>query len=348
MRGLFYEYEPGQSLTDPLAHTYTRANIAYQISRDGYLQQLPSGVLCDGHYVNGLQTTLVENALATVDITNQEAIDNPSWFRNQILAVTANVAKAPDGNLTADLVVENTAVLTGSDSHYIQSNSTPIALGDVLTGLIYVRSGGRYRGRVYFQGNGTFNAAGVIYDLHAQTLTATNFGTTGVVLASKLTPLANGWFMIWWRAKVDPAATSSVMTCQLTDGNGNATYTGDGVSGTYFWGATAVHGTTNVVASYTPASSAADVLSAPFTAPPQAAWLYVRFVELGGKYIPAANYESILTVGNWSAPNWRWTLYLDSVPNAYVTNGNSTNAVSSSVAADWNVGDVIELLGLVF
>src|SRR5919109_5529632 len=135
-RGLFLEFTPGGSLSDPQLYSYSRATVGYEMTREGYLLNHPANSICDGHYVAGIQTTLLSRAI-TNDVTNPEAIG--SWPTLNNGTVSSNQVKAPDGNLTADLFVENT---TPTVNHSAVSNAVAITSGDTATGLIFVRGRG--------------------------------------------------------------------------------------------------------------------------------------------------------------------------------------------------------------
>jgi len=267
-RGLFFEYAAGQSLTDPAAFTYSRGSIGYEIGPDGYLHQLASGVPADGHYGDPLvgaggQGTIIERAF-TNDILNPEDLTNASWVKTRA-TITPNNANAPDRNVTADLVVEDTSV---TQTHSVVSNSWAIASGDVVTVLAFVRSSGRYKGVLRLgETGGTANDFGVLFDLFAGTVSA-NVNGAGALIAASITPLAGGWSMIWMRGTVNGGFTSVVLRCLLADGTGTLAYTGDGASGLYLWGATVVHTAANLLAGYTPTSSSADLLYAPLPQTP--------------------------------------------------------------------------------
>ncbi len=279
-RGLFFEYATGGSLSDPLAYTFSRASIAYEINNQGYLTQLASGVLADGHTPSpvgdGLQGTLVRSAI-TNDVTFPEALDNAAWDKTDNVTITANstIYKAPDQASTADTVVETATVTV---THTVKSATWTIVSADVVTCLAFVKNLGRFRGVLAIGDTTRTNAVGVIYDLHAGTVASFTAGA-GTLAASKIVPLANGWFLLWFRGQVNGGVTTAQLSLRLRDGSGNETYTGDAASGTFLWGASAVHGAANLLPGYAQASGVADLLYAPFTSTPtnlNNATIYVR------------------------------------------------------------------------
>jgi len=300
-RGLFLEFVPGGSLTDPLLYTYSRATVGYEITREGYLLNHPANNICDGHYVAGLQTTLLSRPI-TNDVTNPEAI--ASWTLNNAATVLSNQTKAPDGNLTGDVFIENT---TATVNHSAISNAVTITSGDTVTGQIFVRSAGRYKGRLRILG--ATHGIGIQYDLSAGTIVPGNNGS-GVLAASKIIRLANGWFCIWIRGTCS-TETSVNLRVDLQDAAGTDNYTGDGASGTSWWGATMVHGANTGgspaivgVGDYTPTTSNEDVISTPWNPAPQAMWAYVKFVELGSGLSGSTDGPRIWTVGSPTPQLW--------------------------------------------
>ncbi len=300
-RGLFMEFTPGGSLSDPVLYSYSRATVGYEITREGYLLNHPANSICDGHYVAGLQTTLLSRAIAN-DVTNPEAIG--SWPTLNNGTVSSNQAKAPDGNLTGDLFAENT---TATVNHSAISNAVAITSGDTVTGLIFVRSGGRYKGR--FRILGATHGIGVQYDLSVGTIVAGNSGS-GVLTASNFIRLANGWFGIWIRGTCS-TETSVNLRVDLQDAAGTDNYTGDGVSGAYWWGATMVHGANTGgspaivgVSDYTPSSSNEDIISTAWNPAPQAMWAYVKFVELGSGLTGSTDGPRIWAIGSPTPQCW--------------------------------------------
>lgn len=353
-RGLFFEYAAGGSLADPVAYSFSRTSIGYELNNQGYLTQNPAGTLCDGNYpnpfVDGLQTALFEPAV-TNDVTNPEALDNASWTKN-FGTITANGAKAPDTNLTADLFIEDT---TATAVHAVSSNAITITAGDKQTGLVFVRPAGRFNVIAMFNdssGGAGGNKAGVQVNLHTGVSSALT-GGTGTVDAFRVVTMSDGWFMIWWRGALNGAITSSFMSLRLGDGTGTFTYTGDGVSGMAVWGATAVHGVNNFVASYTPTTSAKDLLSVLLPAgvtPQTAIWIYIQGIEAGAALAASNQFPALLTIGTFGSV-WRTIVDMNNgTAGRYsVNNGNNVaSTTATAAAAPPTVGQQFELLAIIY
>ena len=162
-------------------------------------------------------------------LTYSEQFDNAAWSKNALLAFgsgsVANAVSAPDGTLTADLIVENTA----SSTHNVSAIFTCVS-GTAYTWSAHVKPAGRTIVRMVNQ------ATAVIYDVEFDLSGAgssTNRSGTGT---AAITALANGWYRISATATATAGGTGY---WQINLGNvpNNTTYTGDGTSGVYLWGA---------------------------------------------------------------------------------------------------------------
>lgn len=186
---------------------------------------------------------LVENA-ATNLLTYSEQFDNAAWFKNNA-SISANLATAPDGALTADKIIENTAnsqhaiivgnLLTNSvqytSSVFLKSAGRSI----VLVG--FVKDDGNFVGRYFNLANGT---------------STDRFGTPD---AWSITSYGNGWYRCSVTITNTPTGSSDSFGIYMVDAGTNFTYTGNGTSGVYVWGAQVETGST--ATSYIPTTTAA-------------------------------------------------------------------------------------------
>jgi len=136
----------------------------------------------------------------------------------------------PNGTMTADKLVEDTA----TSSHSAVSSSSSFITGTIYTGSCYVKKGERR----YVQLGGSFAVFGSTYwatfDLELASVGSKGSGTT-----ASITDVGNGWYRCVVTAPATSTASGNLFIAPLST---NATtrlpsYTGDGTSGIYVWGA---------------------------------------------------------------------------------------------------------------
>jgi hypothetical protein len=162
-----------------------------------------------------------------------EQIDNAIWAKIKG-SVTANSTTAPDGTLTADTFTEDTT----SGTHDLRQGLSSTG-GVPYFFSIYVKANGRNDLDV-FVGGANVSAS---FDLVSGTVTGGSAPIKTIVNAG------NGWF----RVGVGCVALTSTTTAIWILNNGTTqSYTGDGVSGMYYWGAQAETGdiATDYIADY--------------------------------------------------------------------------------------------------
>lgn len=197
---------------------------------------------------NGRKLSLQRQAASrTNEVLWSEDFSNAAWTKTNV-TVTADAVVAPDGSLTADQLVENTATAVHLTSQV--PGATP-ADSATVTLSVYVKAAGRdffwleTRTKAVTFPNAYFNLA------------------TGVVAATfngasaTITPAGDGWYRCTLTADVLTGAGSPQFTCGLAVAATFAgrTYLGDGSSGVYLWGAQYEVG--GAATSYIPTTSAA-------------------------------------------------------------------------------------------
>jgi hypothetical protein len=179
-----------------------------------------------------------------------EQFDNAWWFKSRATA-TANVIVSPDGTVDADKLTEDT---TASNTHYIATTEYSTVSGTSYTWSVYLKAGERTKARValqmFFTGSAypTTNPR-VNVDLTTGTLSGAN-GT----IATSITNAGNGWYRVTVSATANATQADQLAGVFLLDDAGNQTYTGDGTSGLFIWGAQLETGLT--ATSYIPTQAA--------------------------------------------------------------------------------------------
>lgn len=164
---------------------------------------------------------LIEEHRTNLLLRSQE-FENASWTKSQA-SVTANTIVAPDGGLTGDKLVENT--VTGL--HYVEQAATTTS-GLSYTGAVYLKAAERSWALVQLVGSAVFPAVFV------NLLSGTIEPPTGSGIASILS-VGNGWYRISLAGTTD--TTSTRLRIYAASANNTTSYTGDGFSGIYIWGA---------------------------------------------------------------------------------------------------------------
>jgi hypothetical protein len=185
-------------------------------------------------------------------LLRSEEFDNASWTKTQLNAFgsgsTANAIAAPNGTITADLITENTATA----AHRVSQDtiSGAIALG-IYTTTVYFKS--KERTRCYL--NYTDNATGEVtatFNLSNQSSSVTTGGSwTGST--ATVQSIGDGWFRCSLTSTKGNASFALSLRVGIADNSSNTSYTGDGTSGIYLWGAQLEQAST--VGEYIPTTS---------------------------------------------------------------------------------------------
>ena len=204
--------------------TFTRASTASYYGSDGILRLAaanepridydPVTKACKGFLVEEQRTNL---------LTYSEQFSNAAWSKFES-SITAGVAISPDGMMSADKLTES----VDSDRHFVYQDIT-VTSGVSYTVSVFVKSAERSGIRID-AGDDRFGA-GNYAEFNLSTKTASPYGncTAGVVES------AQGYLRCYCTFIATTSATSA-FTVELHNGT-SVSYTGDGTSGIYIWGA---------------------------------------------------------------------------------------------------------------
>lgn len=154
-----------------------------------------------------------------------EKFDNAAWTKTRI-SVVANSVTDPNNNLLADTLVEDT-----STNNHIMTRMISFTVGTAYVLSIYVKLKDNTRNlRLAFPTALFGSTSAAFFNPAAGTIVSTSAGTT-----SYIEPAGNGWYRVSI-SKVCAVSGTDNITVSLTQGT-TLSYTGDGVSGHYIWGA---------------------------------------------------------------------------------------------------------------
>jgi hypothetical protein len=202
--------------------TYTRNNGGRFPPRFDYdpVTLAPKGILIEEQRTNLL--------------VRSEQLDNAAWGKNST-TITADATTSPDGTVDADKVVEAAATA----AHSITQSTTGAAT-TAYTVSFFVKAAERTQCYVWFFGASTGNRVQVGFNLStAASFSLQNVGAfTGG--AATITAFGNGWYRCTVSATTGAGETSIGVVIGSLDGvavPGSPSYTGDGTSGIFIYGA---------------------------------------------------------------------------------------------------------------
>lgn len=219
--------------------TFTRASTATYTGYDGLIKTAASGApRFDFNPTTGESLGLLIEEQRTNLLTYSEQFDNAVWAKLNA-TVTANATTAPDGTMTADKLVENTS----TSSHYVEQ-AVSVINGTSYTFSVYAKAGERPGILLGCYLGAPFTAR---FNLSIGIISSTSSGAT-----ANITPLNNGWYKC--SITMTSAVTGTAWFDYYIDNGTVSSYTGDGTSGIYIWGAQLEAGA--FATSYIPTTSA--------------------------------------------------------------------------------------------
>jgi len=218
--GKIYSLKPTDGSGD---FDFTRASTATRVNESGLIESVASGVprlnypLIDG-VVNGCPSLLLEPARTNL-ITYSEAFDNAYWTKSDSSVVSGFVS--PDGTTNAFKLIESAT--TGGHNIYKSISVT----NGVYTFSVVAKNG--ERDWIFLTDANT--GIGKYFNVN----TGVKGADVGAVTSSNIEALADGWY----RCSFTSTATASTFfpVVYLADADSSFSYTGDGTSGVYIFGA---------------------------------------------------------------------------------------------------------------
>jgi hypothetical protein len=209
--------------TDPDAQAFITAAAITDATQQAAINNLVKGLKTDGIWskMKAVYPFVTDNRNS---MSYTEDFTNAYWFKNA-LSISSNTINAPNGTLTADSIVENTA----NTDRYIG-----VALGLSLTAAPYTMS-------VYLKkANRDWFSLSLFDGVDSKTAWFNlNTGTIGTIqsgITAAITSVGNGWFRCSVTRTMSGVLTNYVgIAPALTDGG--VAYLGNGTTASYIWGA---------------------------------------------------------------------------------------------------------------
>lgn len=198
---------------------------ATRVNKDGFIEGVAADVprldypLIDG-VVQDCPALLLEPS-RTNDIQRTEEFDNSYWTKYDT-SVSANQVISPDGAVTADKLIED----TGTSNHMI-GRSFSFTSGTTYAVSVFVKENGR--DLEIAAGNPNVWRGSAKYNLSTGSVKSEDLGTASIE------NFGNGWYRCVLVAEAIATSSTNILF-KLVSGT-STSYTGDGSSGVYLWGA---------------------------------------------------------------------------------------------------------------
>jgi hypothetical protein len=164
-------------------------------------------------------------------LLQSQTFEAAQWTKSDSI-VSANSTTAPDGTLSADTVIPSTVL----NAHYVIQSVIKSGVSQIYTVSAYVKAAGYTAGSIGATGLNTLNQANFIFDLTTLQSQAITNGVGFTNISSSLVSVGNGWFRVSMTFSSD-ATTVVQPYIRVDNAYLSPTYSGNGTSGLFVWGA---------------------------------------------------------------------------------------------------------------
>lgn len=189
------------------------------------LQSAASGVArFDNNPTTGESLGLLIEESRTNLVLRSDDYANASWTKTNS-SIDSNTIVAPDGTLTGDKLVEDTA--TGN--HQVQQSGITISASTTYTVTTYAKAAGR--DWLFIIDNNNPSSVQAYFNVSTGAL-----GTVGGSATATITSVGNSWYRCSVTFATGPSQSSINLIIRTASANGTTSYTGNGFSGLFLWG----------------------------------------------------------------------------------------------------------------
>ena len=203
--------------------TFDRGTSADQtrVNKNGLIESVAVDVPRLDYLDGGCPSLLLEPASTNL-VTYSEDFSNVAWLKFRS-SVSNDTILSPDGSVNADKLIEDTS----TDTHYVTQNI--VSLTGTFTFSVFLKKAERE-----FVTLREFSSTGAraTFDLTNGIILSEGGGVTN----PKIVDYGNGWY----RCSIDATLAAQNFGCGIVlsqDGTSTQSYTGDGTSGIYIYGA---------------------------------------------------------------------------------------------------------------
>jgi hypothetical protein len=209
----------------------SRSSSASYIDSDGLIKYAANNVARSNYRADKLQLApklLLEESRQNL-LQYSENFDNSAWDKTRS-RILADVEIAPDGTLTGDKLVEDTS----TNTHFVAFTSLSVTAGTFYSISCFVKASERTDIFLGVAGVGFNTSTGAYFNLLSE--------TPGLITDNASNPIiqrfSNDWYKVSCTVVAQATGSASFrIHSSIGASAGNFSYTGDGVSGLYIWGA---------------------------------------------------------------------------------------------------------------
>jgi hypothetical protein len=215
---------------DPRVSVVRALNTATRVNSSGLIEGVNADLpRFDYNPVTLAPRGLLIEELRTNLLTRSEEFETGNWGKVN-LSTTANTTTAPSGALTADSIIENTAV----NAYHQTSQTFTSTAATTYSFSVFLKANGRDTATMML-GAGV-NFVFFAFNLTTATVGAVQYaGSTWSNGTASITNFGNGWYRCVISGLVSNAASYNAVV-EINEG-ANRQYTGNGTSGLFVWGA---------------------------------------------------------------------------------------------------------------